>query len=52
MVSRDGLLVCGVHIDGSFKMWDHRKNFVNVALNVSSFYKLNILGENEKKNIV
>jgi len=34
--SRDGLLVCGVHIDGSIKMWDHRKNFVNVALNMEN----------------
>lgn len=32
--SRDGLLVCGVCIDGSIQMWDHRKNFVNVALQV------------------
>merc|ERR1712059_30273 len=30
--SRDGLLVCGVCNDGSIQMWDHRKNFVNVAL--------------------
>ena len=32
--SRDGLLVCAVCIDGSIQMWDHRKNFVNVALQV------------------
>jgi len=32
--SRDGLLVCAVCNDGSIQMWDHRKNFVNVALQV------------------
>jgi len=32
--SRDGLLVCGACVDGSIQMWDHRKNFVNVALQV------------------
>jgi len=32
--SRDGLLVCAVCVDGSIQMWDHRKNFVNVALQV------------------
>ena len=32
--SRDGLLVCGGCVDGSIQMWDHRKNFVNVALQV------------------
>jgi len=34
--SRDGLLVCGACIDGSIKMWDHRKNFVNVALQMQN----------------
>ena len=44
--------MCGVHIDGSIKMWDHRKNFVNVALNVSILYILNVLGENKNIKIV
>ena len=38
--SRDGLLVCAVCNDGSIQMWDHRKNFVNVCLQVEK----NILG--------
>ena len=34
--SRDGLLVaCGCQ-DGSIQMWDHRKNFVNVCLQVEA----------------
>eukprot|EP00088_Acartia_fossae_P016822 TRINITY_DN1947_c0_g1_i1.p1 TRINITY_DN1947_c0_g1~~TRINITY_DN1947_c0_g1_i1.p1 ORF type:complete len:722 (+),score=178.20 TRINITY_DN1947_c0_g1_i1:39-2168(+) len=37
--SRDGLLVCGACIDGSIKMWDHRKNFVNVALNMEGAHQ-------------
>ena len=41
------ILVCGVCIDGSIKMWDHRKNFINVALemqvrNTSWKYRLEI----------
>jgi len=34
--SRDGLLVCAVCNDGSIQMWDHRKNFVNVCLQVET----------------
>jgi len=34
--SRDGLLVCGVCNDGSIQMWDHRKNFVNVCLQMEN----------------
>ena len=30
--SRDGLLVAAACQDGSIQMWDHRKTFVNVAL--------------------
>jgi len=37
--SRDGLLVCGVCIDGSIKMWDHRKNFINVALQMQNAHE-------------
>ena len=29
-------LVCGVCNDGSIQMWDHRKNFVNVCLQVET----------------
>ena len=32
--SRDGLLVAAACQDGSIQMWDHRKTFVNVALQV------------------
>ena len=32
--SRDGLLVAATCQDGSIQMWDHRKTFVNVALQV------------------
>jgi len=34
--SRDGLLVCAVCNDGSIQMWDHRKNFVNVCLQIET----------------
>ena len=34
--SRDGLLVCAVCNDGSIQMWDHRKNFVNVCLQMEN----------------
>ncbi|XP_040581349.1 gastrulation defective protein 1 homolog [Lepeophtheirus salmonis] len=30
--SRDGLLVLAGCMDGSLQLWDHRKNFVNVAM--------------------
>ena len=32
--SRDGLLVCGACMDGSIQLWDHRKSFVNVTMQV------------------
>lgn len=32
--SRDGLLVAATCQDGSIQMWDHRKTFVNVAMQV------------------
>ena len=32
---RDGLLCCGACNDGSIQMWDHRKNFVNTALQLN-----------------
>ena len=28
------IIVCAVCNDGSIQMWDHRKNFVNVCLQV------------------
>ncbi|XP_071536300.1 WD repeat-containing protein 70 isoform X2 [Panulirus ornatus] len=34
--SRDGLLVACACDDGSIQMWDHRKNFVNVTINIKS----------------
>jgi len=37
--SRDGLLVVGACIDGSIKMWDHRKNFINVALQMQDAHQ-------------
>jgi len=33
--SRDGLLCCGACNDGSIQMWDHRKHFVNTALQLN-----------------
>ena len=35
--SRDGLLVAATCQDGSIQMWDHRKTFVNVALQVMKY---------------
>lgn len=32
--NRDGLLVACACDDGSIQMWDHRKSFVNVAINI------------------
>ena len=32
---RDGLLCCGACNDGSIQMWDHRKHFVNTALQLN-----------------
>ena len=43
--SRDGLLVAAACQDGSIQMWDHRKTFVNVALQV---WKHSV----EKKNLL
>jgi len=37
--SRDGLLVCGVCNDGSIKMWDHRKNFINTVLKMDGAHE-------------
>ncbi|XP_045594700.1 WD repeat-containing protein 70 [Procambarus clarkii] len=34
--SKDGLLVACACDDGSIQMWDHRKNFVNVTLNIKN----------------
>ena len=39
MLPRDGLLCCAVCNDGSIQMWDHRKNFVNVALHLSEAHE-------------
>eukprot|EP00092_Neocalanus_flemingeri_P015907 GFUD01017224.1.p1 GENE.GFUD01017224.1~~GFUD01017224.1.p1 ORF type:complete len:700 (-),score=251.17 GFUD01017224.1:58-2157(-) len=40
--SRDGLLVCAVCVDGSIQMWDHRKSFVNVALQVPEAHQFGL----------
>ncbi|KAG7157714.1 WD repeat-containing protein 70-like [Homarus americanus] len=34
--SKDGLLVACACDDGSIQMWDHRKNFVNVTINIKN----------------
>jgi len=40
--SRDGLLVCAVCADGSIQMWDHRKNFVNVCLQMETAHQFGL----------
>lgn len=35
-ISRDGLLVAAACQDGSIQMWDHRKTFVNVTMQVQN----------------
>ena len=40
--SRDGLLVCGACMDGSIQLWDHRKSFVNVTMQVRMDSYLNV----------
>lgn len=37
--SRDGLLVACACDDGSVQMWDHRKTFVNVSINVKKAHE-------------
>jgi len=37
--SRDGLLVCGACMDGSIQLWDHRKSFVNVTMQVQDAHQ-------------
>jgi len=37
--SRDGLLVVGACMDGSIQMWDHRKKFVNVTMQVQDAHQ-------------
>jgi len=37
--SRDGLLVAGACLDGSIQMWDHRKKFVNVTMQVQDAHQ-------------
>lgn len=37
--SRDGLLVAAACVDGSIQMWDHRKTFVNVSLQLQDAHQ-------------